>query len=110
MFNNCEILTFIGEQYNERLRLNSRVYLLNVDIDCSRTSLIRLIGVLNSVFNRMIEEIHNVVPCNCWVRIYFLRDFPVENLVIQLYWWMILMLKCCWIHYPEICKVMVLFN
>ena len=74
MFGNCEILTFIGEQYNEQLSLNSRVYLLNIDIDHSRTSMIRLMGVLNLVFNRIIEEIH-VVPCNCWVRVFFER-FP----------------------------------
>ena len=63
MFNNCEILTFIGEQYNERLDVNSCIYSWNVDINCSGTS-IRSISVLNSVFNRIIEEIHNVVPCN----------------------------------------------
>ena len=48
MSDNCEILTFIGEQYNEQLGVNSHIYLLNVDIDHSRTSMIRLIGVLNS--------------------------------------------------------------
>ena len=48
---------------------------------CARTCAIyrlltiRLIGVLNSVFNRIIEEIHNVVPCNSWVRV-FLERFP----------------------------------
>ena len=64
MSDNRKILTFIGEQYNERLGVTILVYSLNVDIDRSRTSMIRLIGVLNSVFNRIIKEIHNVVPRN----------------------------------------------
>ena len=53
---------------------NSRVYSLNVDIDHSRTSMIRLIGILNSVFNRIFDEI-NVVPHNSWVRVFF-EQFP----------------------------------
>ena len=55
--------------------VNSHVYLLNVDVSCSRTSMIRLISVLNSVFKRIIEEIHNVVPHNSWVRVFF-QWFP----------------------------------
>ena len=71
MSDNCEILTFIGEQHNELLDVNSQIYLLNIDIDRSRTSIIRLIGVLNLVFNRIIEEIRNVFPQNSWVRVFF---------------------------------------
>ena len=70
-----KFLHFFGERYNEWLGLNSYIYSLNVDIDHTRTSMIRLIGVLNLVFNRIIEEIHNVVPSNSWVRV-FLEQFP----------------------------------
>ena len=67
---NREILTFVGEQYNERLGVTSCVYSLNIDIDHSRTSMIRSIGVSNLIFNRIIQEIHNVVPRNSWVRVF----------------------------------------
>ena len=40
--------------------------------------MIRSIGVLNSIFNQIIYKIHNVVPCNSWVRVFF-EQFPSKE-------------------------------
>ena len=71
-------LTFVEGIYNDRLRVSSCVYKLNVNLGESRITMNRLILVLSIVFDEMVKGIRHHAPSNSWIRVFLDRFLTKE--------------------------------
>ena len=85
--------------------MTSHVCTSNVDLGSSRVTMNRLISILTNVFDRIIAEIHQYVPLNSWVRVFFdcfpTREFSTSTLQVKS------KTVCLWTHCHVICKAMM---
>ena len=79
-----DILSHVENVCNDRLRLISHVYSLNVEINHSRFLMSMLIATSPNVLDRIVQEIEHRVPHDSYVRMFFLLSFSNESFLLVL--------------------------